>query len=206
MPSASFVMELPPYHRPSLKWTSIQMFERAKIFVTDAGKIILAMSIVLWFLASYPKSEDSAASPAQKIEQSFAGKIGKFIEPAIKPLGYDWKIGIGLLTSFAAREVMVSTLATIYNVEGADETSGNLKEALKNDRDPETGELLYSPLMAVSLMVFFVLACQCIKRNEQLALADTNDNLYDSPGLCCISDYLPGGIVTRFGLVYWLAV
>ncbi|MCB0281100.1 MAG: ferrous iron transport protein B [Calditrichaeota bacterium] len=163
MPSSSFVLELPAYHRPNLRYTFLQLLERIKIFVTDAGKIILAMSIVLWFMASYPKSDESDTSnSSQKIEQSYAGKIGKFIEPAIKPLGFDWKIGVGLLTSFAAREVMVSTLATIYNVEGADETSGSLKESLKNDRDPVTGELLYSPLTAISLMVFFVLACQCM--------------------------------------------
>lgn len=163
MPSSSFVLELPAYHLPNLGYTFLQLLERVKIFITDAGKIILAMSIVLWFMASYPKSEDiKSVNPAQQIEQSYAGKIGKFIEPAIKPLGFDWKIGVGLLTSFAAREVMVSTLATIYNVEGADETSGSLKESLKNDRNPLTGELIYSPLTAVSLMVFFVLACQCM--------------------------------------------
>lgn len=158
-----FIMELPPYHRPSLRWTALQMFERAKIFVQDAGKIILAMSIVLWFMATYPRADASEnLNPSQQIEQSFAGKIGKFIEPAIMPLGFDWKIGIGLLTSFAAREVMVSTMATIYNVEGGDETSVNLRTALKNDRNPETGENIYTPLTAVSLMVFFVLACQCM--------------------------------------------
>ena len=161
--SSSFVMELPPYRRPSLKWTLLQMYERAKIFVQDAGKIILAMSIVLWFLASYPKIDNSDnGNHVNQIEQSYIGQIGKFIEPVIKPLGFDWKIGIGLLTSFAAREVMVSTLATIYNVEGANETSVNLKTALQNDVDPETGEPLYSSLMAISLMVFFVLACQCM--------------------------------------------
>ncbi|KAA3617011.1 MAG: ferrous iron transport protein B [Calditrichaeota bacterium] len=161
--SSSFVMELPPYRRPSLRWTTLQMYERAKIFVQDAGKIILAMSIVLWFLASYPKADEiDAANGVNQIEQSYVGQIGKFIEPAIKPLGFDWKIGIGLLTSFAAREVMVSTLATIYNVEGSDESSVNLKTALQNDTDPETGEPLYSSLMAISLMVFFVLACQCM--------------------------------------------
>jgi len=101
-------------------------------------------------------------NPVSQIEQSYIGQVGKFIEPAIEPLGFDWKIGIGLLTSFAAREVMVSTLATIYNVEGGDETSVSLKSALKNDVDPKTGEPLYSSLMAISLMVFFVLACQCM--------------------------------------------
>jgi ferrous iron transport protein B len=165
MPSSasSFVMELPPYRRPSLKWTSLQMYERAKLFVKDAGKIILAMSIVLWFMASYPKiDEGNSASKVSQIEQSYVGQIGKFIEPAIQPLGFDWKIGIGLLTSFAAREVMVSTLATIYNLEGADEASVNLKTALQNDIDPKTGKPLYTPLIAIALMVFYVLACQCM--------------------------------------------
>ena len=129
----------------------------------NAGQIILAISIVLWFLASYPKPDNSAEiSPGEAIQQSYAGKIGKFIEPAIAPLGFDWKIGIGLITSFAAREVMVSTLATIYNVEGADENSVNLRETLKNERDPITNKPTYTPLIAIALMVFFVLACQCM--------------------------------------------
>jgi ferrous iron transport protein B len=161
--SDGFIMELPQYHRPSLRWTALQMFERAKVFVQDAGKIILAMSIVLWFMATYPKADSTKdLTPSQQISESFAGQIGKFIEPAIVPLGFDWKIGIGLLTSFAAREVMVSTMATIYNVEGGDETSVNLRTALKNDKDPQTGKNIYSSLTAVSLMVFFVLACQCM--------------------------------------------
>ena len=160
---STFVMELPPYRLPSLKWTILQMFERSKIFVMNAGQIILAISIVLWFLASYPKPDNSAEiSPGEAIRQSYAGKIGKFIEPAIAPLGFDWKIGIGLITSFAAREVMVSTLATIYNVEGADENSVNLRETLKNERDPITNKPTYTPLIAIALMVFFVLACQCM--------------------------------------------
>jgi len=160
---SSFVMELPPYRLPSLKWTLYRMIERAKIFVTEAGKIILAISIVLWFLASYPKPDPGQElSKGQAIAQSYAGKFGHMIEPAIEPLGFDWKIGIGLITSFAAREVLVSTLATIYNVEETDETTVNLKERLKRERDPETGEPVYTPLVALSLMVFFVLACQCM--------------------------------------------
>lgn len=160
---STFVMELPPYRMPSLKWTLLQMYERGKIFVMNAGQIILAISIVLWFLSSYPKPDNAAEiSSGEAIQQSYAGKLGKFIEPAIEPLGFDWKIGIGLITSFAAREVMVSTLATIYNVEGADETSVNLRETLRNAKDPVTHKPTYSPLIAVALMVFFVLACQCM--------------------------------------------
>lgn len=161
-PSASFIMELPPYRRPSLRWTLLQMWDRGRVFVTDAGKIILAISIVLWFMATYPRPADPDTPPNVAIQTSFAGQIGKAIEPAIEPLGFDWKIGIGLLTSFAAREVLVSTMATIYNVEGGEEDTGTLREALRNDRDPETGKPTYTPLVAISLMVFFVLACQCM--------------------------------------------
>lgn len=159
----SFVMELPAYRRPSLKWTSLKMIERARIFVTEAGKIILAISIVLWFLASYPKADPSVGlAPGEAIKQSYAGQLGHFIEPAIAPLGFDWKMGIGVITSFAAREVLVSTMATIYNVEGADENSASLRETLRNERDPETGEPVYTPLVAISMMVFFAFACQCM--------------------------------------------
>ena len=161
--STSFVMELPPYRLPSLKWVLLQMFERAKVFVTEAGQIILAISVVLWFLASYPQPGDyESMSSRSRIQQSYAGQLGQLIEPAIEPLGFDWKVGIGLITSFVAREVLVSTMATIYNVEEADETSVDLRSALQSEVDPETGERVYTPLVAVALMVFFALACQCM--------------------------------------------
>lgn len=157
---STFVMELPPYRMPSLRWILLQMFERARIFVMTAGKIILAISIVLWFLSSYPRADHLNSS--QAIKQSYAGQLGQVIEPVIRPLGFDWKMGIGLITSFAAREVLVSTMATIYNVENADENSQTLREILRNEVDPETGQPVYTPLVAVSLMVFFVFACQCM--------------------------------------------
>ncbi|NUM65622.1 ferrous iron transport protein B, partial [candidate division KSB1 bacterium] len=168
----AFVMELPAYRMPSPRTVLWQMYERAKLFVVNAGQVILAISIVLWFLASYPKSDTPAADPdvaapqqmaaEAEILNTYAGRLGKFIEPAIAPLGFDWKIGIGLITSFAAREVMVSTLATIYNVQEADEASVDLRQALQAERDPRTGAPVYTPLVALSLMVFFVLACQCM--------------------------------------------
>ena len=159
----SFVMELPPYRRPSLKWVLLQMYERARVFVTEAGQIILAISVVLWFLASYPQPDEyDDLSSRARIQQSYAGQLGQLIEPAIEPLGFDWKVGIGLITSFVAREVLVSTMATIYNVEEADETSVDLRSSLRSEVDPETGERVYTPLVAVSLMVFFALACQCM--------------------------------------------
>jgi len=163
--AASFIMELPAYRFPNIKWTSLQMWTRAKVFIKDAGGIILAISIVLWFLASFPRSVETngqTLSPAQKIESSYAGKFGKTIEPLIKPLGFDWKIGIGLITSFAAREVMVSTLSTIYNLEDGDSQSFSLRRALRNDRDPKTGKPVYTLLTALSLLIYYVLACQCM--------------------------------------------
>ena len=167
---SSFIMEMPPYRFPLTRSVTRQVILRSKLFVINAGKIIMAISIVLWFLASYPKLEKTNEN-INPIHHSYAGKIGHAIEPFIKPLGFDWKIGIGLITSFAAREVMVTTLATIYNVEAGDKNVVLLTEALQEDKDPQTGELLYSPLVALSLMVFFVYAAQCmatfaIVRNE----------------------------------------
>jgi len=194
-----YVMELPPYRVPSSRSVLLTVRDRAGLFVQKAGTVILAVSIVLWFLASYPKNaevkplekrlqavEQSARSAAAQglsaeaglrraeatqleheiagtsLRDSFAGQAGRFIEPVLVPLGFDWKIGIALLSSFAAREVMVSTMATVYNLGDADQTSVSLREKLRHAEDPKTGTRAYSPLMAVSLMVFFVLACQCM--------------------------------------------
>ncbi len=155
----SFIMELPPYRVPLMRSVFQQVYSRGKLFVTDAGKIIMAISIVLWFLASFPKVD---SGDQHTIHTSYAAKIGKTIEPVIAPLGFDWKIGLGLVTSFAAREVVVSTLATIYNVENGEEDIVSLSAAMKNDKDPITGENIFTPLVALSLMVFYVYAAQCM--------------------------------------------
>ena len=167
---SSFVMELPPYRTPLWRSVFHQVFNRGKLFVVNAGKIILAISIVLWFLASFPKVEETVVNE-NPIRTSYAGKIGQAIEPIIEPLGFDWKLGIGLITSFAAREVLVSTMATIYNVQSDVDDVVQLKDAMKSDLHPQTGLPLYTPLVALSLMVFFVFAAQCmatfaIVRNE----------------------------------------
>jgi len=158
---STFVMELPPYRIPLARSIFHQVYLRGKQFVFNAGKIIMAVSIVLWFMASFPKTVNETTD-VNPIHSSFAGKIGHAIEPIIKPLGFDWKLGVGLVTSFAAREVIVSTLATLYNVEEGIGNVVSLTEALQNDRDPVTGGLVYSPLVALSLMVFFVFAAQCM--------------------------------------------
>jgi ferrous iron transport protein B len=183
-PRPLYVMELPPYRVPSWRSVLLTVRDRAGLFVQKAGTVILAVSIVLWFLASYPKSHQvkpleqrlesarAAGLHGQETEikndiagvslrDSFAGRAGRLIEPAIAPLGFDWKIGIALLSSFAAREVMVSTMATVYNLGDADPTSVSLRDKLRH-AETATGARAYSPLMAISLMVFFVLACQCM--------------------------------------------
>ena len=159
-------LELPTYKWPQGKVVLRNMWTRSKMFVRRAGTIILGVSIALWFLSSYPKNlllqeklQKEGASEqvisSELLKQSYAGKLGQILEPVIKPLGFDWKIGIGLIASFAAREVLVSTMATIYQVQGSNEESVNLREALRKDTH-------FSPLVALSLLVFFVFACQCM--------------------------------------------
>jgi len=157
---SSFVMEMPPYRMPLAVSLFRQVYTRGKLFVINAGKIIMAISIVLWFLASFPKPDSDEESFS--IQNSYAGKIGHAIEPVIAPLGFDWKIGVGLITSFAAREVMVSTLATLYNVEDEGDDFVGITEALKNEVNPLTGLPKYTPLVALSIMVFYVYAAQCM--------------------------------------------
>jgi ferrous iron transport protein B len=159
--SSSFILELPPYHVPIPRSVLRHVLIRGKLFLVNAGKIIMAISIVLWFLASFPKV-DQPITNVNPIHYSYAGRIGHAIEPVIQPLGFDWKIGIGLLTSFAAREVMVSTMATIYNVEATGDNIINLREAMRNDVNVETGKPAYTPLVALALMVFYVFAAQCM--------------------------------------------
>jgi ferrous iron transport protein B len=158
----AFIMELPPYKMPSLKSVFLHMWERSALFLKRAGTIILGVSIVLWFLATYPKTENASAS--QSLDQSFAGRAGHFIEPVIKPLGFDWKVGIGLIGSILQREVFVSTLGTIYNIRDAKQESGimSLQEHLHKDTDPATGLPAFTALTAICLMVYYVLAMQCM--------------------------------------------
>ena len=154
------IMELPPYRLPGLKDVALQMLERAGIFLRRAGTVILGISIILWFLAAYPKAP-AGATPTQQLAQSFAGRAGHALEPVIKPLGFDWQIGIGLISSFAAREVFVSTMGVVFNAESSEENTAPLRDALKAARWPD-GRVLFTPLVCLSLMVFYVFAMQCM--------------------------------------------
>ncbi len=180
----SFLMlELPEYRVPVARNVGLTVWEKVQSFVVEAGKIILGVSIILWFLASYgPPGEMAAAETealsaaeqlqldetetdnlvaSRKIEASFAGHIGKAVEPVIRPLGYDWKIGIALITSFAAREVFVGTMATIYSIGSADDEF-TVRERMAQERNPLTGEPVYNLATALSLLLFYVFAMQCM--------------------------------------------
>jgi ferrous iron transport protein B len=155
------LLELPPYRRPVLRGILQRMWERGLIFLRRAGTVILALSIILWALLTYPKPANPEATESEKLEHSIGGRMGRAIEPAVAPLGYDWKIGIALVASFAAREVFVSTMGQIYNLEDVDEESESLREQMHAEKRPD-GSPLFTPLVCISLMVFYVLAMQCI--------------------------------------------
>jgi len=161
--AVQYWIELPPYRIPMARSLWWRVYDAGKKFLINAGSIILAMSIILWFLASFPKVEAGSELSAKKtVAQSYAGKLGKLLEPVIQPLGFDWKIGVGLISSFAAREVIIGTFSTIYNIEaGKEDVSISLRDALRNDRYPD-GRRVFTPLVALSFLVFFVYAAQCM--------------------------------------------
>ena len=171
-PKPLYVMELPPYRMPSWRSVLITIKNRCLLFMQRAGTVIVAVSLVLWFLASYPVSPPGT-SPSKALENSFAGQLGRAIEPAIKPLGFDWKMGVGLISSVAAREVMISTMATVYSLDGSRDPAMSLRETLPQVKDERTGLPVYTPLVALSLMVFFALACQCMS-TVAVARRETN--------------------------------
>ena len=170
-----FVMEMPTYKTPDWRTVFYTIIEKVKVFLIDAGKIIIAISVVLWALSSYGPSSKfeeierkyqntenaEVVIASEKLESSYAGIIGKSIEPVIAPLGFDWRIGISLITSFAAREVFVGTMSTIYSVGDADNTK-SIREKLMSHKNPETGEAFFTPAVALSLMLFYAFAMQCM--------------------------------------------
>jgi ferrous iron transport protein B len=159
-----FYMELPPYRMPTAKLLASQVWRSTWAFLRRAGTIILAVSIVMWCLLTFPRQPAPPdASPAEAsryaLEHSFAGRAGHAIEPLIEPLGFDWKIGIGLIASLAARELIVATLAQIY---AATDQDASLRAAVQNDVDPRSGAKVFDAATVASLLVFFVFALQCM--------------------------------------------
>ena len=188
-PRPTLMLELPPYRRPVLRVLLCTTWQQVRSFLVNAGTVIMALTVVLWALLSYPKSDTAAANFAaertrieaslrgdartraldtltgqergEQLRHSVAGRIGHVIEPLIAPLGFDWRIGVGILGAFAAREVFVSTMGIVFDINDADEQNQPLREALRSATRPD-GSKLMTPLTGVSLMVFFVLACQCM--------------------------------------------
>ena len=161
----TFYMELPPYRFPTLKLLATQVWHSTRHFLKRAGTIIFTASIVVWALLNFPRADTPTgmsleAQAQQQLEVSAAGHLGRALEPAIEPLGFDWKIGVGLVASLAAREVIVATLAQIYAVGDPDDFDG-LRGALRRDIDPRTGQPVFNIAVALSLLVFFVFALQC---------------------------------------------
>jgi ferrous iron transport protein B len=162
------IMELPPYRLPRIRSLALSVGHRASMFLKKAGTIILSLSILLWALATYPKSEPAAGMSEQQTQEaqlanSVLGRAGHAVEPLVAPLGYDWKIGVGILSSFAAREVFVATMGTIYGVgSDANEESVTLRDQLRAEKHESTGAIVYTPLVAVGLMVFYVFAMMCM--------------------------------------------
>jgi ferrous iron transport protein B len=155
-----FLMELPVYRMPRWSNMGIIMLQKARVFVTDAGKIILIISIILWALSNYgPDPAGNQILTKTDLPHSMAGISGKAIEPVLKPLGFDWKIGIALITSFAAREVFVGTMATLYSVDSDNEQT--LLEKMASAVNPD-GSKVYTLASGLSLLVFYVLAMQCM--------------------------------------------
>lgn len=194
-----FVVEMPGYKVPMFKNVAINVIEKTKSFVFGAGKIILALSVILWFLGSHGptetfhnadkiietqlqnktvsgEKEDLVAS--YKLENSYIGIVGKTIEPVIKPLGYDWKIGIAVVSSFAAREVFVGTLATIYSVGSHSDEETTIKNKMAAEVHPVTGAKIFNFATGVSLLLFYAFAMQCI---STLAITKKETNSWQWP-------------------------
>lgn len=184
-PPPPFLMEMPPYRVPNLRTVIQNMITRAWLFLKRAGTVILAISVILWALMYFPRSarpvpgavavgekqtaindqplpNNEPLPESEQLKNSFAGKLGHVIEPVISPLGFDWKIGVALIASFAAREVLVSTLSIIYNVGKDENEESETLIAAVRDAKREDGRLAWTPLTALTLMVFFVLAMQCM--------------------------------------------
>lgn len=195
-----FVAEMPNYKLPLIKNVGLNVLEKTKAFVYGAGKIILALSIIIWFLGSHGPGDDFSkareiiaaqsanSSVSQKqlndkvaayqLENSYIGIIGKNIEPVIRPLGYDWKIGIAIVSSFAAREVFVGTLATIYNIGSSGEDEATIKERMTSEINPLTGKKVFNFATGASLLLFYAFAMQCI---STLAITKKETNSWKWP-------------------------
>ncbi len=167
--SSNFIIDLPHYEKPSLLFAGKQSLKRGQVFLKKAGTIILGLSIIIWFLSTFPNPKPELIAnqaPEQisaiRLENSYLGQTGKFIEPVLRPMGMNWKMGVGVLVAFGARELFVSTLGTVYALGDVDEESASLHERLMAEIDPATGQPAFNIAVAWSILIFFVFSLQCI--------------------------------------------
>lgn len=226
-PPPPLVLELPPYRVPNVLNLLQAIWSRAWIFVQRAGTVILAISVILWVLVTFPRTQpkqpagealatqtaqgataveaESSVDKGEQVRQSYAGRAGHLLEPAIAPLGFDWKMGIGLISSFAARETLVSTLSIVYNAGSDEEDEASLIDAVREAKRPD-GSPAWTPLVAVSMMVFFVLACQCM---STIAVVRRETNTWRWPlfmvGYMLVLAYIASFITFQGGRLLGLA-
>lgn len=162
-PTPPLVLELPPYRMPRLRDTLLVVYDRVKDFLKGAATVIMACTVVLWALLSFPAERTGAGQGgAVQVGESYGGRMAQTLEPALEPIGQDWRVGVGIIGSFAAREVLVSTLGLVYGMEADDDDPAELRQALREQKNPETGKPQHTALSGLALMVFFVYACMCM--------------------------------------------
>ncbi len=162
-PTPPLVLELPPYRLPRVRDTILMVSDRVKDFLRSAATVIMACTVVLWALLSFPVEQTGAGQGGPTlVAHSYGGRMAQTLEPTLEPIGQDWRVGVGIIGSFAAREVLVSTLGLVYGLEADEDDPAELREALRNQRNPDTGRPQHTPLSGLALMVFFVYACQCM--------------------------------------------
>ncbi|MFN8672538.1 MAG: ferrous iron transport protein B [Candidatus Sericytochromatia bacterium] len=210
--SKSFFMEMPVYQKPKLKVASKQMFRQAKVFLKKAGTTIFYLSLIIWFLSVFPNPDEKLLenkTPEQvasiKLENSAIGRFGKTIEPIIKPLGYDWKMGVGITMAFGARELFVSAMGTIYALGDVDEESDSLKERLQKEVDPITNKPVFNLAVAWSLLIFFAFACQCLS-TLSIVKKETNSLKYPVFMFAYMGLMAYAGAFITYNLVYYFFV
>ena len=167
--TSNFIIDLPHYEKPSLKFAIKQALRKGKVFLKKAGTVILSLSILIWFLSTFPSPDKKLIEnktpnevSSLTLEGSYLGQTGKFIEPVLKPMGMNWKTGVGLMVAFGARELFVSTMGTVYALGDVDEESASLRSRLQSEIDPATGKPVFNAAVAWSILIFFVFALQCI--------------------------------------------
>lgn len=205
--SEPFVMELPAYRLPTLRSILLQMWIRAWLYMKKAGTIILAASILIWGLFTFPLAEGQDLDPAAQMEQSYAGRMGQLVEPLIKPLGFDWRTGVALVAGFTAKEVVVSTMGTLYSMEDAEALDGEEEETVKSFAQRAREQSGYSPLTAYVLMLFILIYVPCL---ATIAIIRRETNSWKWPafliGYTLVLAWTVSFLVYRGGLLLGIGV